>query len=114
PSNSHKLARIRYWVWCHALDPLSDARASAGQEFSQLIQQRGAVPRLALPNDQRRPAGGGERAERRSVAGAIAFDLRAPVACIVLRRSRPALAIVAVPETAVHEDGFAKRAEDEV
>src|SRR5690606_5325489 len=75
---------------------------------------RALVARLAFPDDERGPAGALQRAQRFGVAGAVAGDLGPPVGGVVLGLARAALAIVPVPEAAVHEHGLAHGGEHKV
>src|SRR5690606_2290858 len=94
--------------------PAPPPEAFLAQKRREPSLQRALVARLAFPDDERGPAGALQRAQRFGVAGAVAGDLGPPVGGVVLGLARAALAIVPVPEAAVHEHGLAHGGEHKV
>jgi len=86
--------------------------AAVAHESSNPRREIVRIRYLALPDRQNRPPHRTKPGDTVSVAAAVPADLRQPVILVRLRFPRASPAVVAVPETAVDEDGFLTPGED--
>jgi hypothetical protein len=85
-----------------------------GEEELKAGGQRIGGSGLAFPDDQHAPAQTLQRVDGGGVPHAVAADLRSPVVGVGLRLTRPASAVMTVPEAPMHENDGAAGAEDDV